>query len=75
MATYQIPLEVAYWDYPLAAALVLMPIFAERNSTGEHSTGPNYAQEEAIKARNKCQKFLRAHYEIVPDPSLPWVLA
>jgi hypothetical protein len=72
MASYKITLEQAFWDFPLAVAMVLMPIYATRQ-VGK-TTGPTPAQDAAIQARNQCRAFLKDHFTIVKDPRLPWQL-
>ena len=72
MSAYDISLTDAFWDFPITVALVLMPIYGERNS-GE-TNGPTYAQDEVLTARSRCRAFLKEHYNIIDDPSLPWQL-
>lgn len=72
MAEYNQTLYQALWEFPIAVAIIFMPIAIQRS--GGDVKGPNYTQDASINARNRARAFLEEHYTIVDDPTLPWQL-
>ena len=64
MAEYHITLADAM-RFPLEAYLALIPALVARR--GGKSTGPDYIDNAAIAAREACWRFLRRHFEILPQ--------
>ncbi len=57
--------EKAVWETPKALALILLPARNERNGG---KTGPSYATNAAIDARNRCRAWLETHFTITDKP-------
>lgn len=57
--------ERAVWDTPLAIPLIMLPARNERHGG---KTGPSYATNAAIDARNRCRQWLETHFEITDRP-------
>lgn len=66
MAEYGVSLQAAIWEFPLVAAVALLPIRNQR-VTGK-SQGPTSAQKALIAARNKARAFLRENFHVVDKP-------
>lgn len=64
MAEYHLTLRDAML-FPLAAYLALIPALVARR--GGKAAGPDYIDNAAIAAREACWRFLRRHFEILPQ--------
>ena len=73
VAEYGYTFEKAVWDFPMILAVIMLPVRNERNGG---DTGPSYAVNAAIDARNRCREWLETHYTLTNKPitEVGWVL-
>lgn len=73
MSQYGFTLDQA-WSFPLEAYLALLPAMISRHGGKHH--GPDHADSASIAARERCKRFLRRHFTILPPhaPAPPHAL-
>jgi hypothetical protein len=73
VAEYRLSFDAAVWDFPLLLAVVMLPV---RNERQGGKSGPSYATNAAIDARNQARIWLETHFRIVQKPlaETGWVL-
>lgn len=64
MSEYHLTLSAAML-FPLEAYLALLPALITRH--GGQGSGPDYIDQAAIAAREACWRFLRRHFDILPQ--------
>lgn len=65
MAEYHLTLTEAVFEFPLAAANVLLPV---RNERQGGNSGPGFVTSASIRGRNTAKAWLEQHYQIVDKP-------
>lgn len=65
MAEYRLSFDAAVWDFPLVLAVLMLPV---RNERQGGKSGPSYATNAAIDARNRARIWLEANFQISPKP-------
>jgi hypothetical protein len=73
VAEYRLSFDAAVWDFPLLLAVVMLPV---RNERQGGKSGPSYATNANIDARNRARAWLEARF-LITDKSpaeIGWIL-
>ena len=65
MGAYSMPFAQAFWQFPVATALALLPAFRRR--AGMQDTGPDATDRAARRAKRKMEKALADKFNIIDE--------